>query len=83
MPYVYILLCADGTYYTGAAADIQERLLKHQKGRAAKYTRGRLPVKIVYSEYCETLSEAFKKEKKIQKMSRPQKKQMIQNYSKC
>ena len=73
MPYVYILSCSDGTYYTGATKNIEKRLSAHQKGKAAKYTRGRLPVKIVFSEYYKTLSEAMKKEKEIQKLSRTHK----------
>ena len=77
MPHVYILSCSDGTYYTGAAKDIDQRLLEHQKGKAAKYTRGRLPVQLIYAEYCETMSRALKREKEIQKLSRPEKEKMV------
>ena len=48
--HVYILRCADGTLYTGIAKDLAKRLEAHQSGNGAKYTRGRLPVKLVYQE---------------------------------
>ncbi|MGH9863309.1 MAG: GIY-YIG nuclease family protein [Candidatus Acidiferrales bacterium] len=45
--FVYLLECADGTYYTGVAPDVEERLQKHNAARGAKYTRGRRPVRLV------------------------------------
>ena len=77
MYYVYILECADGTLYTGSTPDIPQRLAKHQSGKAAKYTRGRLPVKLVYQEECADKSAALKREIAIQKLSRKAKERLI------
>ena len=60
-PCAYILLCADGTLYTGWTSDIEKRLAAHNAGRGAKYTRGRRPVTLLYSEECATKSEAMKR----------------------
>lgn len=48
--YIYILECSDKTYYTGYTTNIDRRFKQHAEGKASKYTRGRLPVKLVYSE---------------------------------
>ncbi len=77
MAYIYILKCSDGTYYTGSAIDLNKRLLKHQKGKAAKYTRGRLPVDLLYYEHCDTLGNAYKREMQIQKLTRKQKEELF------
>jgi predicted GIY-YIG superfamily endonuclease len=77
MPFVYILECADGTYYTGSAKDLEQRLNTHGSGRGARYTRGRLPVRLVYSEACESMGEALRKESRIKKMPRPAKEALI------
>ena len=50
MYYTYILQCSDNTFYTGWTVDLEKRVNKHNKGKASKYTRGRLPVKLVYFE---------------------------------
>ncbi len=73
MSFVYILKCSDGTFYTGATRDLEKRVHAHQKGRGAKYTRGRLPVRLYYSEACTDLSVAFKREREIKKLSRAKK----------
>jgi len=70
---IYILLCADGSFYTGATNDVQKRFLAHQAGKGAKYTRSHKPLKIIYSEEFATKSEALKREKEIQSWSRVQK----------
>lgn len=62
MNYTYILQCADGTYYTGWTNNLEKRVEDHNQNRGAKYTRGRTPVKLVYSETFETKSEALKRE---------------------
>lgn len=54
MNYTYILQCADGTYYTGWTNNLEKRVEDHNQNRGAKYTRGRTPVKLVYSETFET-----------------------------
>lgn len=73
MYYVYILKCSDGTFYTGSTNDIDKRLETHNLGKGAKYTRGRLPVKLMYSESFETKGEALKRESEIKNLNRSQK----------
>jgi len=68
--YVYILFCADGTYYTGWTTDVQKRLAVHNKGKGAKYTRGRLPVKLLWFDSFNSKSEAMKKEYAIKQLSK-------------
>lgn len=72
-PCAYILLCADGTLYTGWTTDIEKRLAAHNAGRGAKYTRGRRPVTLLYSEACESKHEAMSREAAIKKLSREEK----------
>lgn len=67
---VYILLCSDGTLYTGCTNDLQERLRKHNKGKGARYTRSRLPVTMAYSSWVGTRSEAQKEEARLKKLTR-------------
>lgn len=71
--YVYILLCSDDTLYTGYTTDIPKRLETHNAGKWAKYTRGRLPVRLAYSERFDTESEARKREYAIKELSRKEK----------
>lgn len=80
MTFVYILKCADDTLYTGYTTDLKKRLKTHNSKLGAKYTRGRIPVKLVYFELCETKSEALKREKKIKKLKKSEKENMIQNF---
>jgi putative endonuclease len=68
--YCYIVECADGTYYTGWAIDPEHRVAVHNKGRGAKYTRMRLPVKLVYIEEQPDQGTAMKRERAIKKMTR-------------
>ncbi len=72
---VYMLRCADDTIYTGVAKDVQRRLLEHNEDnvKGAKYTRARRPVKLVYSELCDSRSSACKRESEIKKLSRVEK----------
>ncbi len=78
MNYVYILECADGTFYTGWTNNLQNRLNKHNSGKGAKYTRSRLPVKLIYAETCTSVSEAMRREYAIKQLSRKQKLALIQ-----
>lgn len=71
--YVYILFCADGTYYTGWTTDVQKRVQTHNKGKGAKYTRGRLPVRLLWYDAFNTKSEAMKKEYALKQLSRGRK----------
>jgi len=76
--FVYILECVDKTFYTGSTCDLQKRLHEHNYTKAAaKYTRGRRPVKIVYSKQLKALSQARKKEAKIKKLTREEKIRLI------
>ena len=80
--YVYILSCADGTLYTGWTNDLTKRLESHQSGKGAKYTRGRLPVTLLYYETYETESEARKREYAIKQLPRHKKEALIQTKAK-
>jgi putative endonuclease len=75
--YVYILRCGDDTLYCGISPDIEKRLEQHRSGKGAKYTRGRGPLELVYSEICATHSDALKRELAIKRLSRPQKLELI------
>lgn len=77
MFYIYILECNDGTYYTGWTVNLENRLETHNKGNGAKYTRSRLPVKIVYFEKLVSKNEALKREIKIKKMRRSEKEKLV------
>jgi putative endonuclease len=67
------LECSDETLYCGITNDIDKRIKTHNSGKGAKYTSGRGPVKLVYSERCGNKSMALKKEIKIKKLSRKEK----------
>ena len=75
--YVYILECADGSYYTGSTRDITRRLAQHQNGEGANYTRKRLPVKLVFQEEFERIDDAYYREKQVQGWSRKKKQALI------
>lgn len=73
MPYVYILRCADGSLYTGAAKDLKRRLAQHLAGRASRYTRTRLPVEVAWSRRVRTWPQALREERRLKGLSRAQK----------
>ena len=75
--FCYIVECADGTYYTGWAIDPEERVKVHNKGRGAKYTKMRLPVKLVYTESQPDRVTAMKRERAIKKMTREGKRKLF------
>ncbi|MES2560671.1 MAG: GIY-YIG nuclease family protein [Bacteroidota bacterium] len=75
--HLYILLCADGSYYTGSTKHLQQRIEQHQKGVGANHTKKRLPVQLVYSEEYDRIDYAFEREKQIQKWSRKKKEALI------
>lgn len=68
--FVYLLRCGDGTLYCGIALDVEARLAMHSSGKGAKYTRGRLPLELVYSESCGSKGEALRREREIKAMPR-------------
>ena len=75
---VYILRCKDGTLYTGSTNDLKKRVHAHNNLKGgAKYTRARRPVKLVYSEKCESLGVARKREAEIKKLTREEKLRLI------
>ena len=75
--YLYMLRCGDGTLYTGITTDVQRRLEAHRAGKGAKYTRGRQPLELVYTEECGHHSAALKREIAVKKLSRQEKETMI------
>jgi putative endonuclease len=75
--YCYILECVDGTFYTGWTTDPDRRLKQHNKGTGSRYTRSRLPVKIVYLEPQPDRVTAMKRERAIKRLSREKKKKLI------
>lgn len=77
MWYVYLLRCSDSSLYCGITNDIQHRLKTHEEGKGAKYTRGRLPIKLAYTEVVENKSEALKREIQIKKLSKNKKEELI------
>ena len=79
--YVYILRCGDGTLYTGITTDVSRRLQMHRSGRGAKYTRGRQPLELVYTEACEDHSQALKREWQIKQLPRAEKEKLIKKES--
>jgi putative endonuclease len=73
----YLLRCADDTLYCGITNDLDKRLAVHNAGDGAKYTRGRLPVQLMYHEACVDKSAALKRELKIKKLSRAAKERLF------
>ncbi len=80
--FVYMAECADGTYYTGWTTNPKERIKMHNSGHGAKYTRSRLPVKLVYTESFSEKSEALKRECAIKKLSRKEKEKLMSKEKK-
>lgn len=79
--FMYILLCSDGSYYTGSTIDLEKRINEHQNGNGANHTKKRLPVELVYFEEFDRIDLAFNREKQIQKWSRIKKEALIENSS--
>jgi putative endonuclease len=73
MHFVYIVRCTDGSFYTGYARDPEARIRAHNAGRGARYTSGRRPVRLVYSEPFDTLSDALKREYELKQWPRAKK----------
>ena len=83
MPYhVYIVLCDDGSYYTGYAKDVKHRIEQHRKGQGARYTRMHKPEKTVYMEKFNNRSEAMKREREIKQLSHNKKQELAKSYNK-
>ncbi len=76
---MYILECADGSFYTGSTKALELRLQQHQNGEGANHTRKRLPVKLLYFEEFNRIDEAYYREKQVQGWSRKKKEALINN----
>ena len=78
--YTYILRCRDNSLYTGYTDNVEKRLATHNEGKGAKYTRGRLPVALVYCEELPDRSAAIKREIEIKKLPKSKKEKLILSY---
>ena len=78
---MYILLCSDGSYYTGSTNNLELRLAQHQSGEGANHTKKRLPVQLLYFEEFDRVDEAFYREKQIQGWTRTKKEALINGQS--
>jgi putative endonuclease len=78
--YVYIVRCRDGTYYTGSTNNIENRIKLHNKGHGAKYLRGKLPVKLVYTKEYRYYKNVLHAERNIKKLTRQEKEKLIGIY---
>jgi putative endonuclease len=79
--FFYLARCSDGSLYAGTCIDVAAREAKHNDGTGAKYTRARRPIKIIYTETFETLSEARKREAEIKKWSKGDKEELAKSSS--
>jgi putative endonuclease len=79
--YVYMVECADHSYYTGWTNDVEARIAAHNAGTGARYTRGRGPVRLVYLEETADKPIALQRERTIKKLTRAQKIQLISDCS--
>ena len=75
---MYVLRCGDGSLYTGWTNDLKQRLAAHQSGKGAKYTRGRLPIDMVYYEELPDKSTALKRENELKNLKKAEKELLIQ-----
>lgn len=79
--FVYVLRCADDSYYTGYTTDLDRRVAEHNAGTGAKYTRGRGPVELVYHERHPSKSAAMQREYAIKQLRRAQKHRLVETGS--
>ena len=77
--FLYMLQCSDLTFYTGITKDLERRFKMHSEGRAARYTRTRLPVEMVYREKCRTRTEALTRECVVKALPKAKKLALIEN----
>lgn len=80
--YVYIVRCADRTFYIGTARDVPARVATHNAGKGAKYTRPRLPVRVVWTEGPMSVGGALRREYQLKQLTRPQKQALIRGQLK-
>jgi putative endonuclease len=77
MAWMYILKCADGSYYVGSTKNLELRLFQHQSGQGSRYPSGKLPVELVYGEEYDRVSDAYYREKQIQNWGRAKREALI------
>jgi predicted GIY-YIG superfamily endonuclease len=77
MHFVYIVRCADGSLYTGYARDPRARIRAHNAGRGARYTSGRRPVRLVYTESFDTVTAALQREYELKQWGRAKKQALV------
>ena len=82
LAYLYVVECADGTLYTGYTTDVDRRIQTHNKGKGAKYTRARLPVKLIYQESFESKQAAMSAENHFKRKTRQAKLDYIKQHKK-
>ena len=75
--YMYVVECRDSSYYTGYTTDVKKRIAVHNSGKGAKYTRARLPVKLIYVEGFDSKEEAMSAEALLKRKKRPQKERFL------
>ncbi|MBN1357998.1 GIY-YIG nuclease family protein [Candidatus Bathyarchaeota archaeon] len=75
--YVYILLCSDGSFYTGYTKNLEERTKLHESGKGARYTRMHKPEQVAYVELFDSRAKAMKRERALKKLSHQQKLDLI------
>ncbi len=80
--FLYILQCSDGSYYVGTSSDLEQRLLAHNEGRAAAYTRSRRPVRLVYLEAHNSIEKARARERQVKRWTRAKKESLISGSKK-
>ena len=74
---VYILECKDKTLYTGITNNLERRIQQHESGQGAKYTKGRGPFRVIYTESCKDKSLALQREHQIKQLTREQKLDLV------
>ncbi len=80
---VYMVQCADGTYYIGVARDVAKRVREHNEGpRGAKYTKARRPVVLVYHELADNRSQAQQREHALRQLTRDEKSALVHKAGK-
>ena len=80
--YVYLLLCDDGSYYTGYTSNLAFRLERHQRGRGARYTKMRRPRRIVHFEKFRTRGAAMRRERQLKALTHSQKHELVEKGKK-
>ena len=79
MYYIYILLCRDGSFYTGSTNNVKKRFDEHFSGHGAKYTKSHKPERIIYQEEFSNKSQALKREAEIKKLTKVEKLALLDN----